>query len=190
MVLHLFGWLVELAAEAQRARDTLFPETAGSPVIFIIFLSATASVLSVLDYPHCPLRDHLPLVSELFRLLAERLPELYGSNCLGFTLDPLVPAPAAAEIQRDVEALRSEMATCLEVMVPWFLAMDLPKLKLFQMRLWCAMCTLDELEYYESMGPIRMIQCGFGSLHAALERSLLEIRPTTPADSNELDSSQ
>ena len=106
MVLHLFGWLIELAAEAQRARDTLFPETAGSPVVFITLLAATASVLSVLDYPHCPLRDHLPLVSELFRLLAERLPELYGSVCLGYTLDPLIPAPAAAEIQRDVEALR------------------------------------------------------------------------------------
>ena len=167
-----------------------FPETASSPVIFIAFLSAIAAVSSVLDFPNCPLTDHLPLVAELFRLLAERLPELYGSTCLGYALDPLVPAPAAADIQRDVESLRNEMANCLDGMVHWFLSTEVPRLKPFQMRMWCAMCTLDELEYYESLGPVRMIQCGLGSLHAALERSLLEIRSDPPAYPNDVDSSQ
>ena len=162
-----------MSIDAQRARNACFPDCAGSPLILLTFMAAVNACLALLHFPGSPLADLVPTFAAVMAHLQELLPEVYGAMGLSeVSFNPPTEMPSQVAIQREVETLRSELDAAIAGMINWRLDISSTTAQRHYLRLWCARCTLDELEYHDSWPPpLRMIQAGLGAIEVAMERA-------------------
>lgn len=117
-------WLTNLLLDAQTARNSVFPEGADSPVIAVGFLAMSAALDHLLLYEGCPLRGLCPCLVSLAVALGPALCDACGGLREGHaTWIPGQEYPTQAELDRELELMRLELAQATTPMVQWRLSL-------------------------------------------------------------------
>ena len=162
-------WMVQLAMDSQRARNALFPESSGNPLVLLTLLAAVCANRSLLQFPGSPLEDHLPCYTLMLAQMQLLVTEAYGAMGQGEATFVAPNMPDEATLQRDVERLRQEFQEAGPQMATWRLTLEDRIAQRHHLQLWSAISTLDEMEYLDTFPPLRMAQSGLGLVMSAME---------------------
>ena len=113
-------WLMSLAIDAQRARDTTFPDSADSPVVLHCLVVVSAAVAAWIGWDTTPTRAYCPTLSLFSRTLDRTAVMTYGAHLLpdrAFLDRPLEVTPAV--LAMEMEDLRSQFRLLTKPMLEW-----------------------------------------------------------------------
>ena len=161
--------MVQLSMDSQRARNALFPENSGNPLVLLTLLAAVCANRSLLQFPGSPLEDFLPCYTLMMAQMQLLVTEAYGAMGQGEATFVAPNMPDQATFQRDVDRLRQEFREAGPHMASWHLSLEDRVAERHHLQLWSAISTLDEMEYFDTFPPLQMAKSGLELLMAAME---------------------
>eukprot|EP00435_Cladocopium_sp_Y103_P051078 s452_g15.t1 len=172
----LAHWILSLMADSQRARDSLFTENVGSPIVAFLLLAWSASLGQWLLLDHNPARAVAPGLASLAVELGPKAVAACGALAEGDITTWIFPedAPNRQTLERELDALRSSMVAAADTILTWRLALSHNDGQQADRMMFSVILTADELSYFDDFAPIRTIRECMSGYQTRIQQELAD----------------
>ena len=176
MASSLAVWLVMLAHDSQRSRNLVMESHADTPVVLMTLLALSAGLDHWLRFPGSPSGLRLPtligMATDLGPMVSECLSAMVEAP-LDTTMFEEPSTPSQTSIQAEVDALHNELRGGRDAFVQWRLTLSNSMGAQFDRRLHTVLWCIDELTYFDTWPPLRMLGSWLRTLQLDIQQALL-----------------
>ena len=179
-----------MVADAQNARNSIFTDSASSPVVILLVMTVTAALQQFLNWEGNPITDLSPtlvaFLNEMGPLAAESAAAMSEGD---FQWNEGPTFPCSQEVQRLMELLRAELELNIETVAQYRLTLFGDMGQRFDRRLYAVILALDEVRYYENIPVLNLLQTTFSRFQWRAQSALVEQgrgqRPSSSMDGHQ-----
>ena len=166
--------LVESTADAQSARNSVFPDNATSPVVGLMLMSFSMALDHFIRLTGNPVR----LVSPTLVAFADALGPLTSESVAALAEGDFMfiegsVHPTHREVDALLEFLRRELELGQDTMTQWRLSLDREDGVRADRLLFSCIMTIEEMRYYEYFRSANLIQTAFKSYQWHFQAALV-----------------
>ena len=167
---------MERVADAQLARNTIFPDNATSPVVGLLLMAVTAALDHWMLCGDNPVRSLSLTLVQMAAIIGPLASESAATMAEGdFVWSQGLDHPSGQEIDQEMTTLRAELELATEQMVQWRLQKDTESGVKADRRLYSIVMAIEEMRYYDLFPALNLIQTALKNYQWRMQTALLEL---------------